>query len=294
MIIESCNLCSRRCGVRRDENGGNGFCKAGTTMKVARIAPHFGEEPCISGKRGSGAVFFSHCVLNCIFCQNYKISHGGFGKDISPLELANKFKELEKIGVHNINLVSGTQYIPLIRQALLLHKPQIPVIFNCSGYESAEGLRLLNGLVDVYLPDFKYNDNSLAYRYSKALNYKASAVAAIEEMLNQVGSPSFDDDGMIKSGVIIRHLVLPSATKNSIGVLKQISESFGSKVLVSLMAQYTPCAKAVGHELLGRKITKREYQKVLDVLIELGLDGYAQELSSSGREEIPDFDLTGL
>nr|WP_255882652.1 MULTISPECIES: radical SAM protein [unclassified Ruminococcus] len=294
MIIESCNLCPRECGGYRDNNIGGGFCGASTVMKVARIAPHYGEEPCISGEKGSGAVFFSHCAMKCIFCQNYEISHGGFGKEITSAQLAEKFKELEAMGVHNINLVNGTHYIPRIRESLLLYKPKIPVIFNCGGYEKAESLRLLSGLVDVYLPDFKYSDDKMALEYSGAKNYCETAIKAIDEMLAQTGDLRFDDNGMILQGTIIRHLVLPFGTKNSINTLKLIKEHFGNRAFVSLMAQYTPCGKAPEHKRLNRKITKREYQKVLDELFDSELDGYAQELESSGAEFIPAFDLTGV
>ena len=294
MVIESCRLCPRECGGYRDDKTGKGFCGATALMEVARIAPHYGEEPCISGKRGSGAVFFSHCTMRCLFCQNYEISHGGFGREISAERLAEKFRELEKSGVHNVNLVNGTHYIPQIREALMLYKPNIPVIFNCGGYEKAESLRLLSGLVDVYLPDFKYSDDEMAYEYSGVKNYRETAITAINEMLSQTGEPLFDGDGMITKGTVIRHLVLPFGTKNSIAVLNLIKENFGSRALVSLMAQYTPCGKATKHKRLNRKITNREYQKVLDALFDSELDGYAQELEASGTEFIPPFDLTGV
>lgn len=294
LVIESCRLCPRECGGYRDESKGNGYCGASRIMKAARIAPHYGEEPCISGERGSGAIFFSNCVMRCVFCQNYQISHDGFGKELTPEALAQKFKLLEDMGVHNINLVSGTQYIPQIRESLMIYKPAIPVIFNCGGYEKAQSLKLLSGLIDVYLPDFKYANDAMALEYSSAQNYRATAISAIDEMIAQTGNLRFDENGMILGGTIIRHLVLPFATKNSIEVLKIIKNMFGDSVLVSLMAQYTPYGKALEHKRLNRKITKREYQKVLDVLLELGLDGYAQELESSGKEFIPSFDLTGV
>ena len=294
MIIESCRLCPRECGRRRDEKEGSGFCGASAAVRVARIAPHYGEEPCISGKRGSGAIFFSHCVMRCLFCQNYNISHNGFGKELTPEQLAEKYKMLEAMGVHNINLVNGTHYIPQIRQSLLLYKPSIPIVFNCGGYERAQSLKMLRGLVDVYLPDFKYADDSLALEYSQAENYRNTAIGAIKEMISQTGKPVFDEDEMILSGTVIRHLVLPAATKNSIEVLRIIKNVFSDNALISLMAQYTPCHGALAHKKLCRKITKREYQKVLDAMFELELDGYAQELESSGDEFIPNFDLTGV
>ena len=268
LIIESCKLCPRECGGYRDDEIGKGICGARAVAEVARIAPHFGEEPCISGTRGSGAVFFSRCVMKCLFCQNYDISHGGFGKAVTAGALAEKYKTI--------------------------YKPSIPIVFNCGGYEKPESLKLLQGLVDVYLPDFKYADDELAYEYSGVRNYKETAERAIAEMIRQTGKPRFGGGGMITGGTVIRHLVLPSATKNSIEVLKTIKARFGDSVLVSLMAQYTPCGEALAHKKLSRKITAREYQRVLDTLFELDLDGYAQELESSGEEFIPDFDLTGV
>ena len=294
MIIESCKLCPRECGGYRDDEIGKGICGARAVAEVARIAPHFGEEPCISGTRGSGAVFFSRCVMKCLFCQNYDISHKGFGKAVTAGALAEKYKMLEDMGVHNINLVNGTHYIPQICESLTIYKPSIPIVFNCGGYEKPESLKLLQGLVDVYLPDFKYADDEIAYEYSGVRNYKETAERAIAEMIRQTGKPRFGGGGMITGGTVIRHLVLPSATKNSIEVLKTIKARFGDSVLVSLMAQYTPCGEALAHKKLSRKITAREYQRVLDTLFELDLDGYAQELESSGEEFIPDFDLTGV
>lgn len=294
MIIQSCSICPRQCGGYRDENSGSGYCGTNSTIKVARVAPHYDEEPCISGQNGSGAIFFSGCVLKCLFCQNYKISQEGFGKEITPYELSEKYKMLEDMGVHNINLVSGTQYIPQIRESLLIYKPKLPIIFNCGGYERVESIKTLAGLIDVYLPDFKYADNSLALEYSDAKNYCEVAINAIEEMLNQTGKLSFDQYGMILKGTIIRHLILPCSIENSIEVLRIVSKKFGKRILFSLMAQYTPCGKAKLHNKLNRRITQKEYQKVLNVLFDLGLDGYAQELESSGTEFIPNFDLTGL
>lgn len=250
------------------------------------------EEPCISGKNGCGAVFFSGCTLKCVYCQNYEISWLNKGRFITPSELSEKIRELENMGVHTIEFVSATHFVDSLIQTLDIYRPKVPIIYNSSGYESVETLKRLDGYIDVYLPDFKYSDDSLAKMLSNAPDYSTVATAAIHEMLRQTGSPVIDDNGIISSGVIIRHLVLPSHTKNSIGVLDIIKENFDDKVSVSLMSQYTPCAKASQFLQLNRKITQREYNKVLDHLIKLELDGFAQELSSADQSYIPDWELS--
>ena len=284
-----CNLCPRECGALRDETEGRGFCRLKGRVKVARIAPHMWEEPCISGKNGSGAVFFSGCTMRCVFCQNYEISACNNGRFLTVAELADEFRRLESLGVHNINLVSPTPYVELIKQALDIYKPNIPIVYNSSGYERVETLRGLEGYVDIYLPDFKYSDDALALEYSGVKNYRDTAVKAIGEMLRQKGEPEFDGDGIITGGVIIRHLVLPNHTKNSLGALDIINESF-TGFLISLMGQYTPVHRAKEHPKLGRKITPREYEKVKRRVYELGFDGFVQELSSASEEYIPDWD----
>lgn len=256
-------------------------------MKVAKIAPHLWEEPCISGEKGCGAVFFSGCTLKCVYCQNFEISHENNGYDITPFELAEKLKELEQSGVHTIEFVSGAQYADKIIETLDIYKPSVPLIYNTSGFESVETLRKLEKYIDVYLPDFKYSDDELAKRLSGCDNYTQTVTDAIEEMLRQQPVLSFDENGIIKKGVIIRHLVLPNHTKNSIGVLNIIKDNFDDKTLISLMGQYIPYGKAFEHEDINRKITKREYNKVLDHLVELELDGFAQELESADKSYIP-------
>lgn len=283
-----CNLCPRKCGSVRSDNIGNGFCGLNNRIKVARIAPHMWEEPPISGKNGSGAVFFSGCTLRCIYCQNYEISENNRGKYITTQKLAEEFKRLESLGVHNINLVSPTPYVNLIKEALDIYKPSVPIVYNSSGCERIETIKSLKGYVDIYLPDFKYSDDTLALNYSKAKNYTDTAKSAISEMINQTGENRIDKNGIMKSGVIIRHLVLPNHTKNSMGVLDIIKENFPD-IPVSLMGQYTPVHKAVGHEKLGRKITKREYNKVKNYMAELEIDGFLQELCSAGEDFIPDW-----
>lgn len=286
-----CNLCPRKCNACRTEHQGNGFCGAGTLPVVARVAPHFGEEPCISGTKGSGTVFFSGCTLKCVFCQNYEISDGHKGRVVTPKELADCYKRLEQQGVHNINLVTADHYVTAVAESLDIYKPSIPVVYNCSGYTSPKTLSILDGLVDIYLPDFKYSDDALAIKYSSAPNYVNTASAAIKEMIFQVGTPVIDEDGMMKKGVIVRHLILPSHTKNSLGVLDIIKRSYDKQVLVSLMCQYVPVNKAHDFPKINRTITRREYEKVKSELYVLGLDGFTQDLTSASTDFIPDWDF---
>lgn len=286
-----CNLCPRKCNACRTEHQGNGFCGAGTLPVVARVAPHFGEEPCISGTKGSGTVFFSGCTLKCVYCQNYEISDGHKGRAVTPKELADCYKRLEQQGVHNINLVTADHYVNAVAESLDIYKPSIPVVYNCSGYTSPKTLSILDGLVDIYLPDFKYSDDALAIKYSSAPNYVNTASAAIKEMIFQVGTPLIDEDGMMKKGVIVRHLILPSHTKNSLGVLDIIKRSYDKQVLVSLMCQYVPVNKAHDFPKINRTITRREYDKVKSELYALGLDGFTQDLTSASTDFIPDWDF---
>lgn len=286
-----CNLCPRKCNACRTEHQGNGFCGAGTLPVIARVAPHFGEEPCISGTKGSGTVFFSGCTLKCVFCQNYEISDGHKGRAVTPKELADCYKRLESSGVHNINLVTADHYVTAVAESLDIYKPSVPVVYNCSGYTSPKTLSILDGLVDIYLPDFKYSDDALAIKYSSAPNYVNTASAAIKEMIFQVGTPVFDSDGMMQKGVIVRHLILPSHTKNSLGVLDIIKRSYDKQVLVSLMCQYVPVNKAHDFPKINRTITRREYDKVKSSLFALGLDGFTQDLTSASTDFIPDWDF---
>ena len=261
----------------------------GEEMRIARITPHYDEEPLISGTNGTGAIFFSGCTLKCLYCQNYEISREGKGKIFTPYELSESFKRLEDMGVHSIELVTATHFLPAVLKVFELYRPSLPIIYNTSGYEKADTLRMLDGLVDVYLPDFKYSDNDLAMRLSRCPDYREIALSAIEEMLRQTGELRIEN-GLIRKGVIIRHLVLPNHTKNSIGVLQLIKEHFDSRILVSLMSQYLPCGKADETEDINRRITKREYDKVLSSLYDLDLDGFAQDLSSAEKKYIPQWD----
>ena len=289
----SCNLCPRRCGAVRTDTGGGGFCGMPALPVVARAALHFWEEPCISGKRGSGAVFFSGCNLQCVFCQNGSISYGKYGKAVSIPRLREIFRELAEQGAHNINLVTPTHFTPAIREALEV-SPGVPVVWNSGGYELPETLRTLEGAVQVYLPDLKYADNALAARYSGAADYFETAAAAIREMFRQVGRCEFDNEGILQHGVVIRHLLLPGALENTKAVLDWIAENFApGEVLVSLMSQYTPQPGAEG--LLRRRITGGEYRAARAYMENLGLtDGYYQDSSSAREEYTPPFDLTGL
>ncbi|MBQ7810475.1 MAG: radical SAM protein [Clostridia bacterium] len=288
-----CKLCPHKCGALRSKDTSSGKCGLTTTIKVARIAPHMWEEPPISGVRGSGTIFFSGCTLNCIFCQNYKISAENFGTEITAEKLSEEYKQLENMGVHNINLVSATQFLPEIIKSFEIYKPSIPVVYNTGGYERVETLKALEGIVDIYLPDFKYSDNKLGLEYSGAENYAETALSAINEMFRQKGKLSLDDKGIATKGVLVRHLVLPNHTRNSIEALNILKENFGDLLILSLMGQYTPQALACDHIKLNRKITKREYQKVLSHLWDLEIDGYSQELESASEEFIPKWDYKG-
>ena len=290
-----CNLCPRKCGAVRTAHSGNGFCKMGELPVVARVAPHYGEEPCISGTKGSGTVFFSGCTMRCVYCQNYEISNEDGGRTITPERLAECYKELEDKGVHNINLVTADHFAHAVVKSLEIYKPRIPIVYNCSGYTSPKTLSMLDGLVDIYLPDFKYADDFLAVKYSSAPNYVNTAVAAIHEMTFQVGLPQFDDDGIMKKGVIVRHLILPAHTKNSLEVLDIVKRRFGDQVLLSLMCQYNPMGKVSDREFsrINRKITRREYDKVKLEMMRLGIDGFTQELSSADESYVPEWDFEG-
>lgn len=265
----------------------------GYLPKVARIAPHMWEEPCISGTVGSGAVFFSGCTLRCVFCQNYEISTKNKGVVISIERLSEEFRRLEAMGVHNINLVSPTPYVEAIISALDIYMPSIPIVYNCSGYEDVTTLKRLEGYVDIFLPDFKYSDNELARKYSSAPDYVQVATGAVGEMLRQVGKPEFDENGIMVKGLIIRHLVLPNHTKNSIGVINILNENYDD-FMVSLMGQYVPLGRANEYDKLSRKITRREYDKVKNYLFDLGIDGFVQELESADKKYVPKWNYEAL
>ncbi len=288
----ACRLWPRMCGAKRSEYEGRGVCGMGTLPRLARCAPHYDEEPCISGKSGTGAVFFSGCTLRCAFCQNWSVSHEGFGKPVSVVRLREIFFELTDKGVTSISLISGTQFIPAIIEALKGGLP-VPVVWNSSGYERVETLRMLEGLVDVYLPDFKYMDAALAKRLSGAEDYPEVAVKAIEEMLRQTGPAAYGEDGLMKSGTLIRHLVLPGHIDNTLMVLRRIKWDFEG-VPVSLMSQYVPMGDAGKYPDIARRLTQEEYDEAAELFCRLGLDGYTQELDSAVKTYTPLFDLTGV
>ncbi len=290
--MSKCKLCPRECGADR-ENGEIGFCGAGSEIKIARCAPHYWEEPPISGERGSGAVFFSGCTLKCVFCQNREISHGGLGKSVSDSELESMIISLSKEGVHNINFVTPTHYTDKIAAILKKIKPalEIPVVWNCGGYEKEETLDLLDGLVDIYLPDFKYFDSELARAYSKAPDYRDVATRALKKMFSQVGKVELKPDGTMARGMIVRHLVLPGCRKDSIRVLELLSEIFPpDEIYLSLMSQYTPdFALDCEYKNLHRRITSFEYDSVAERARELGFVGFMQERNSAVADFTPKF-----
>ena len=293
MNLSSCEICPHRCKVNR-ANGIKGRCKCDDKIKIALASIHNFEEPCISGTKGSGTVFFSNCNLNCIYCQNYEISQLGKGKEITIHELAEIFLDQQKNNVHNINLVTPTMYALQIIEAIKIAKKQglnIPIIYNTNGYENIKTIKLLNGLIDVYLPDLKYFSNTIAVKYSNANNYFKIATEAIKEMYNQAGTAKFDEEGIIKKGVIIRHLVLPNHIQNSKNILKWIKENMPEDVYVSVMAQYFPTYKAKEDAYINRKLTKKEYKEIENYLYTLNIEnGYIQELGEHEEEYVPNWE----
>jgi len=287
-----CMVCPHRCKVQR-ENGERGRCGAPNDIKIARVGLHLYEEPCISGENGSGTVFFSHCNLSCLYCQNYPISAKGIGEEISIEELACMFLYLQRKGAHNINLVTPTMYAYGIKQALQIAKRKglhIPIIYNTNGYESIETLRALEGYIDIYLPDLKYASEEMGKKYSKVSHYFETATKAILEMYRQVGNPQFDEQGMIQKGMIVRHLVLPGHLQNTRKILQWIQQNLPKEVMVSVMAQYFPTYLAVKDPYLSRKVTKKEYKKVEEWVFSMGIEnGYLQELEEKEGTYVPDF-----
>ena len=287
--LNSCTICPHNCKINRTKNPGR--CKSTDKIKIALYSIHNFEEPCISGEKGSGTIFFSNCNMNCVFCQNYEISQLGRGKEITIEELANVMIKQQERNVQNINLVTPTSYALHIVEAIKIARKkglEIPIVYNTNGYESVETLKLLEGYVDIYLPDLKYYYDDLAKKYSKVDNYFEIATKAIQEMYRQVGTPVLDENGVMKKGLMIRHLILPNEVQNSKKVLKWIKENIDSNVYVSIMAQYFPTYKAKEIPEIARKITKEEYEKVENYLYELDLEnGYIQELGEHEEEYVP-------
>lgn len=303
-----CNLCPRRCGAQRDQ-GELGICKSPWELTAARAALHMWEEPVLSGIAGSGTVFFSGCALGCVFCQNQTIAAGETARIISNEKLTELFLMLQEKGAHNINLVTGSHYVPQIVTALQRAKDQglkIPVVYNTGSYEKVQTLRLLEGLVDIYLPDLKYRDSNLAARYADAPDYFQYASAAIEEMIRQVGDPVLESvpgvqtgDGealfLMKKGVIVRHLLLPGQSRDSRGIIRYLYETWGNRIYISIMNQYTPRNYLPEYPELDRKVTPEEYDELVDYAIELGVEqGFIQEGDTAEESFIPAFDYEGL
>ena len=296
-LTERCELCPRRCGANRLA-GKNGFCGGGKEVKVARAALHFWEDPCISGEEGSGTVFFSGCTMRCVFCQNREISRGEAGKLISTERLAEIFLELQKKGANNINLVTPMHYAPQITAALDIARKNglsLPIVWNTGGWELPESVEAVKNYSDIWLTDFKYFDNSLAEKFSNAKNYFENASASLKKMLEQTGEPVFDDDGMMKKGIIVRHLVLPGHTDDSKKVLRWLWENFGDKIWISIMNQYTPLCSEEKFPELSRKVTDEEYDEVVDFAVSLGIENaFVQDGEAVSESFIPPFDLEGV
>ena len=288
--MSGCMLCPRGCGADR-ARGEMGVCAMPDTMHIALAAPHIWEEPPISGTGGSGAIFFTGCPLGCVYCQNHEISKNGVvGRSVTPQQLADVMTDLTAQGVHNINFVTGTHFVPGIIAALKLRHPGVPIVWNTGGYESVETVDALAPWVDIWLPDYKYALSAPAEKYSSAPDYPDVAMAAIRRMREHQPRNEYDENGLLRRGVIVRHMVLPLNVRNSIAALEHIAEQLPDTP-VSLMSQYTPVMQDTRYPELGRKITAREYEKVCDRMMELGLDGYMQERTSSTGDFIPRWDI---
>ncbi len=291
----NCMLCGHRCGADRAENE-TGFCSMGETAVLSKVMLHKWEEPCISGTNGSGAIFFAGCSLRCAFCQNWEISHMRKGLPVDIDRLRDIFDELTDQGAHNINLVNPTHFVPFIQKAFKRYQKRIPVVYNTHGYDSLDALHRMDGIVDVYLPDLKYTYSLPARRYSSAPNYFEVAKVAIDEMFRQVGPVQYDENGLLKKGVIIRHLVLPGQIDSAKDVIDYVADHFEKgSVLFSLMSQYIPCGEATRYPEINRRLTQEEYDEVSQYLMDSPIDnGFMQELDSADEQYVPDFDLSGV
>ena len=294
-LISKCEICPRKCKVNRYEK--KGYCRCDDKVRIALVSKHYFEEPCISGRNGSGTIFFSNCNLNCVFCQNHDISHGGKGIDVTIERLAEIMLEQQERGANNINLVTPTMYVEQIIKAIDIAKKNglnIPIVYNTNGYEEVETIKKLNGYIDIYLPDFKYFTNELAIKYSKAPNYFEKVTSALIEMQSQFDEYVFDGE-IMKKGMIVRHLVLPNHIQNSKNVLKWIKDNLRKDIYVSVMAQYFPTYKAIGDELIGRKLSFSEYRKIEQYFYSLDIEnGYIQDLGKHEEEFVPDFNLNNV
>lgn len=294
-LISKCEICPRKCKVNRYEK--KGYCRCDDKVRIALVSKHYFEEPCISGRNGSGTIFFSNCNLNCIFCQNHDISQGGKGIDVTIERLAEIMLEQQERGVNNINLVTPTMYVEQIIKAIDIAKKNglnIPIVYNTNGYEEVETIKKLNGYIDIYLPDFKYFTNELAIKYSKAPNYFEKVTSALIEMQSQFDEYVFDGE-IMKKGMIVRHLVLPNHIQNSKNVLKWIKDNLRKDIYVSVMAQYFPTYKAIGDKLIGRKLSFSEYRKIEQYFYSLDIEnGYIQDLGKHEEEFVPDFNMNNV
>lgn len=291
-----CDICPRNCKVDRSVQ--KGFCSMSDNLKISRRALHMWEEPCISGEKGSGTVFFSGCNMKCVFCQNKEISAGGFGKEITVEKLAQIFLNLRRQGANNINLVTPTHYTMQIIQAVKLAKSAglaLPIVYNTSCYEKAETIKLLEGIVDIYLPDFKYFDSLAAQKYSRAKDYPDVAKRALAEMVRQQPTPVFDRNGMMQKGVIVRHLILPGQTEAAKDIIKYLYQTYKNSIYISIMSQYTPCTDLSRYGEIDRTLTQEEYDRVVNFAVDLGVEnGFTQEGESASESFIPPFDLEGV
>lgn len=294
--LNSCTICPIKCGTDRTQR--KGACGAGDKLIVAKASLHHWEEPCISGANGSGTIFFSGCNLHCVFCQNHDISQEGFGKEITVSRLTDIMLELQAKGAENINLVTPTPYVLHIIEAVKIARDKgltLPIVYNTNGYETVETIEMLRGTVDVYLPDIKYYSDKYAVKYSKAKDYFNFASSAVLAMIAQVGYPVFDENGVMKKGVLIRHMIMPELLADSKEILYWIRNSLGEQAYVSLMCQYTPLYNAKKHEEINRKLDDWEYEYIIDYFFKLGLEnGFVQDFSSATSEYVPSFDLTGV
>lgn len=295
-LINKCNLCPRNCNMNRYEQ--TGFCNIDNHIYLARCDLYHYEEPCISGTHGSGTIFFSGCNLKCIYCQNYEIANNQIGKKVSINRLKEILLELQEKGAHNINLVTPTMYIPMIKKALIMAKKDglhIPIVYNSSGYENVSSLKELDGLIDIYMPDFKYINNDVAIKYSKCPNYVENVKLALKEMYRQTGKNKFDKNQIMTKGVLVRHLILPNQLESTKKILSYLYETYKDNIYISIMNQYTPLKQVKKIKELNRKITTKEYEEIIDFAIKIGIkNAYVQDKETANESFIPKFDYTGV
>lgn len=296
-LLDNCNLCIRNCNINRNDNK-RGVCNSTNTIKVARAALHYWEEPCISGERGSGTVFFSNCNLKCVFCQNHEISNDGFGKEITIERLAQIFIELQYKGANNINLVTPTHFVPQIIEALKIAKNNgliLPIVYNTNSIDTLDTIKALNGYIDVYLPDFKYFDDKYSLKYSKIKGYSKNVLNIIKEMISQVGSPKFNEEGILVKGVVVRHLLLPGLLFDSKKIVDAIYNNFGDDIYISLMNQYTPMHKSKLYPEINKPINPKVYESLIDYALSIGIkNGFIQESGTSSETFVPEFNNEGV